>query len=222
MTAAADTGTASTREGTSFDVPPRVFLRPIGTPLPLGFMALSATTSLLAVVQLQWIPVSQGQTAAWMALLVAAPLQLLASVFGYWARDPIAGSGMAFLAGTWALIGISTLLSPPGSTSPGLGVGLLAAAAALLVPVFSSGGKYVAAGVIGLAAARFAVTGVYELTSASGWRVAAGAVGLALGAAALYGAFAYELEGSHHQRVLPVGRSRDVSANGEPGVRRRL
>jgi succinate-acetate transporter protein len=211
-----------THEITAADVPPRVFLRPIGTPLPLGFMALSATTSLLAVVQLHWIPVSQGQTAAWMALLVAAPLQLLASVFGYWARDPIAGSGMAFLAGTWALTGISTLLSPPGSTSPGLGVGLLAAAAALLVPDLSSGGKRVAAGVIALAAARFAVTGVYELTAASGWRVAAGAVGLALGAGALYGAFAYELEGARRKPVLPVGRSRDVTENGEPGVRRRL
>lgn len=210
------------QEGTTPDTPPRIFLRPIGTPIPLGFMALSAVTSVLAVVQLHWIPVTQGQTAAWMALVVAAPLQLMASVFGYWARDPIAGSGMAFLAGTWALIGISTLLSPPGSTSPGLGVALLAAAAALLVPACSSAGKRVAAGVIALAAARFAVTGIYELTAASGWRVAAGAVGLALGVAALYGAFAFELEGAHHKRVLPVGRSRDVTRNGEPGVRRRL
>src|SRR5690348_2079081 len=169
-----------TLQSSPTDTPSRIFLRPIGTPIPLGFMALSAVTSVLAVVQLHWIPVSQGQTAAWMALVVAAPLQLLASVFGYWARDPIAGSGMAFLAGTWALIGISTLLSPPGSTSSGLGVALLAAAAVLLVPVCSSAGKRVAAGVIALAAARFAVTGIYELSAATGWRVAAGALGLAL------------------------------------------
>jgi len=200
----------------------QVFLRPIATPIPLGFMALSATTSVFAVVELGWIPADQRQTAAWMALVLAAPLQLLAGVFGYLARDPIAGSGMAFLSGTWALLGVSSLVAPPGSSSPGLGVALVAAAAALLVPVLSSGGKRVAAGVIALAAARFAVTGVYELTGSSSWQLAAGAMGLALGAAALYGALAFELEGARHQTVLPVGRVRDVTSSGEPGVRRRL
>jgi len=87
------------------DGSPQVFLRPLATPLPLGFMALAATTSVFAVVELGWIPADQRQTAAWMALVVAAPLQLLAAVFGYLARDPIAGSSMAFLSGTWALLG---------------------------------------------------------------------------------------------------------------------
>ena len=105
MTAAPESGTDSAHEITARDTPPRVFLRPIGTPLPLGFMALSATTSVLAVVQLHWIPISQGQTAAWMALVVAAPLQLLASVFGYWARDPIAGSGMGVPMGRRNILG---------------------------------------------------------------------------------------------------------------------
>lgn len=201
---------------------PRVFLRPIGTPIPLGFMALAATTSVFAVVELGWIPADQRQTAGWMALVLAAPLQLIAGVFGYLARDPIAGSGMAFLSGTWALLGVSSIVAPPGSSSPGLGIALFAAAGALLVPVLSAGGKRVAAGVVALAAARFAVTGVYELTGSSTWQVTAGAMGLTLGVAALYGALAFELEGARHKTVLPVGRSRDVTENGEPGVRRRL
>jgi succinate-acetate transporter protein len=204
------------------DGSPQVFLRPIATPIPLGFMALSATTSVFAVVELGWIPADQRQIAAWMALVLAAPLQLLAGVFGYLARDPIAGSGMAFLSGTWALLGVTSLVAPPASSSPGLGVALFAAAAALLVPVLSSGGKRVAAGVIALAAARFAVTGVYEVTGSSAWQVAAGATGLALGVAALYGALAFEVEGARHRTVLPVGRARDVTSQGEPGVRRRL
>jgi len=204
------------------DGSPQVFLRPLATPLPLGFMALAATTSVFAVVELGWIPADQRQTAAWMALVVAAPLQLLAAVFGYLARDPIAGSGMAFLSGTWALLGVSALVAPPGSSSPGLGVALFAAAAALLVPVVSSGGKRVAAGVIALAAVRFAVTGVYELTGSSTWQVVAGATGLTLGVAALYGALAFELEGARRETVLPVGRTRDVTTEGEPGVRPRL
>ncbi len=202
--------------------PARVFLRPIGTPIPLGFMALAVTTSVFAVVELRWIPVSQEQTAARMALLITAPLQLLASVFGYLARDPVAGTGMAFLSGTWALTGVETLKAPPGSTSAGLGVALVACGVALLVPVVSSGGKRVAAGVMALTATRFAVTGAAQLTGADSVRIAAACVGLALGVAALYAALAFELEGARHRTLLPVGRTRDVIPEGEPGVRNRL
>jgi succinate-acetate transporter protein len=204
------------------DLASRVFLRPIATPIPLGFMALAVTTSVFAVVELRWIPASQGQTAAWMALLITAPLQLLASVFGYLARDPVAGTGMAFLAGSWALTGMETLKAPPGSTSQGLGVALIACAAALLIPVFSAGGKRVAALVMALTAARFALTGVAQLTGADTMRVVAAAVGLALGVVALYAALAFELEGARGAEILPLGRTRDATSHGEPGVRRRL
>lgn len=214
---------------------PQVFLRPLATPLPMGFLALMVATSGFSALQLGWVPPNQAHVIALAALVVAAPLQVLASVFGYLARDPVAGTGVALLAGTWTLLGLTTELSRPGTTSPALGMLLIAAAVALLVPASAGFAKPAAALVMGVAAARFAVTGGYELSASPTWKAAAGWVGIALGAVALYAALALELEGAVRRTVLPVGRSglarEAITGEGaldtgelarEPGVRPRL
>jgi hypothetical protein len=61
----------------------RVMLRPIGNPLPLGFLALAAGTLLVAGLQLGWLAPSEGHDVALILIAFVAPLQLLASVFGY-------------------------------------------------------------------------------------------------------------------------------------------
>ncbi len=71
-----------------------------------------------------------------MALAVA--VQLPGAAFGFLARDPAAGTGMAVLGGTWLSIGLTLALGQPGSTSAGLGIVLLAATAALTVPIAAS------------------------------------------------------------------------------------
>lgn len=213
----------------------QVFLRPLATPLPLGFLALAMATSTFAVVQLGWIPPEQRNVAALTALVATLPLQLLASVFGYLSRDPVAGTGMAVLGGTWGVVGLTALLSPPGSTSPGLGVLLITAGVALLVPAISGSAKLAAAAVMAMAAIRFGITGGYELTASPAWKTAAGWAGIALGVVAVYAAFALELEGAKRKTILPVGRSglakAAVRGEGaldadeiarEPGVRPRL
>jgi hypothetical protein len=142
---------------------------------------------------------------------------------------------MAILGGTRALLGLTTLLAPPGTTSAGLGVLLLAAAAAMLVPALVGTPKLAAAGVMALAAVRFGVTGWYELTGSATAKTTAGAVGIALAVAAFYAALALELEGARRHTVLPTGRSglaaeaargEDVfdsaELSREPGVRPRL
>jgi succinate-acetate transporter protein len=212
----------------------RVVLRPLATPVPLAFLALGMATTVFSAVQLGWIPPTEGRVAG-LTAVVAAVLQLFAAAFGYLARDPVAGTGVAVQAGTWALIGLATLTAPPGATSRGLGVLLIAAAVATLVPAVAGRSKLVPAAVLAATAARFAVTGGYELTASTGWKAAAGWVGLAVAAVALYGALALELEGAHRHTVLPVGRSglsaEAVRGDGaldaeelarEPGVRPRL
>src|SRR4051794_279519 len=67
----------------------RVVLRPIATPLPLGFLALGVATFSFAALQLQWIPSSEGHTIALAVLVLTVPLQLLAAVMGFLARDPV-------------------------------------------------------------------------------------------------------------------------------------
>lgn len=197
-------------------------LRPVGTSLPLGFLALMVATTTLAALQLHWLPTTQGHTVALVALLFAAPLQIIACVFGFLARDPVAGTGMGVLAATWLLIGLVKVLSPPGSTSGALGVMLFCAATALVVPAASGTAKAAAAAVMALSAARFAVTGVYDVTRIPVWQTAAGAVGLALGVLALYAALGFELEGAHDKTLLPLGRNQSLDDKPEAGVRRRL
>jgi succinate-acetate transporter protein len=184
----------------------RIVLRPIGTPLPLGLLGLAVATVGFSALQLGWIPVSEGRVVALSALLLTAPLQLLASVYGFLARDPVAGTGMGILAGTWATAGAVTLTSPAGSTSQGLGVVLLTAALAMLVPVAAASGKLVAAGVMGLTATRFAVTGIYEITGSASWKLVAGVTGLVLAAAALCAATGFELEDGRRSTALPLLR----------------
>lgn len=192
-----------TTDGT---LPARVMLRPLGNPLPLGFLALMIATTAFAAVQLDWVPADQGRIAGLAALLLAVPLQLLASVLGFLARDPVAGTGMGVLAGTWAVAGAATLTSSPGA-GPGLGVVLVVASVALLVPVAAAAsGKLLAAAVMGLAAVRFAATGIAEITGSGPWTAAAGWLGLGLGALALYAAFGFELEDVHGRTVLPLLR----------------
>ncbi|MGY1634402.1 hypothetical protein ACI784_22105 [Geodermatophilus sp. SYSU D01186] len=185
----------------------RVVLRPVATPLPLGFLALALATVAFAAVQLGWVPPSEGRIAGLVALAATVPLQLTAAVVGFLARDPVAATGMGVLTGTWATVALTTLTLPPGATSGGLGVLLLTAGIAMQVPAAAAAAsKLVPAAVMCLAGVRFAVTGAYELTGSTAWRSAAGWVGLALGALAVYAALALELEGSERRTVLPLGR----------------
>ncbi len=213
----------------------RVVVRPIGSPLPLGFLGLAVATTAFAALQLGWLPPSEGRIVALGVLAITVPAQLLAAVYGFLARDPVAGTGTAVLAGTWAAAGTATLVTPPGSSSPGLGVLLVASSMTMLVPVVAAAtGKLVVAGVMGLTALRFAVTGVAEITGSSAWLTTAGVVGLVLAVVALYGALALELEGAGTP-VLPVlrrGSGQDAESGDldsalsglerEAGVRRQL
>jgi uncharacterized protein len=188
--------------------PARIVLRPIANPLPLGFLALAAGTLLVSGLQLGWLAPSDGSDVALILLAFVFPLQLVACVLGFLGRDIAAGTGMGLLAGTWLSIGLVTLTAPrPGATSDALGLFLLLAGAAMLVPfAVAAAGKLAAAAVLGTTALRFLLTGVYQLTGSSGFKQAAGIVGLILLAVALYAALALALEDARDDPVLPVGR----------------
>jgi uncharacterized protein len=181
--------------------------RRVGSTVPLGFAALAVATITFAALELGWVPPGQRPVAAVGVLAFAVPLQLLGSVLAFVARDPASGAAMALLAGSWAAVTLTTLYRPGSSTHAALGVILLAAGAVLAVTALASAvTKVVAAAVLGLAACRFAVTGVYQLTAAPSWQHAAGWLGVALGIAAWYAALAYELESARGRAVVPTGR----------------
>lgn len=185
----------------------RVVLRPLGNPLPLAFVALAVATLLVSGLQLRWFGPSDG---IFVGVLIAAfvvPVQLVAVVFGFLARDPVAATGVGVLAGTWLATALVLIVAPPGSTNDPLGVLLLAAGASLLVPAAAAVmAKLVAAAVMVLAGARFAASGVYELTGSAAWQDVAGVLGLVLCGVALYAALALGLEDARRATVLPTLR----------------
>ena len=185
----------------------RIVLRPIGNPLPLGFLALAAATLLVSGLQLGWLEPSDGKAVALILIAFVFPLQLLASILGYLARDVVAGTGMGVLAGSWLSVALVQLNSPPGSTSDALGLFLLIAAVAMLVSAgAATTGKLVPATVLATTALRFAVTGAYQLTASPDWKQAAGIIGLVLCAFAVYAALAMALEDAKRETILPLGR----------------
>jgi succinate-acetate transporter protein len=186
----------------------RIVLRPIGNPLPLGFLGLAAATLLVSGLQLEWLAPTDGKAVAYCLIGFVFPTQLVSSIFGYLARDVVAGTSMGILAGTWLSMGLITLNAPrPGATSDALGLFLLIAAVAMLVPAAAATtGKLVPALVLATTALRFFVTGIFQITASDTWMAIAGVVGLVLCAFAVYAALAMGLEDAKRETVLPLGR----------------
>lgn len=185
----------------------RVTLRPIASPLTLAFLTLAVGTFILAGLQLSWVTQAESPDVGLVLIVFVFPLQAVSSVFGFLARDSIAGTGTGLLSGTWLSIGAITFTSPPGRTSGALGLLLIGAATALLVPAaVGAATKPLASLVITGASLRFLLTAGYELSSADGWKYAAAAEGLLLAVLALYTGLAFELEDTRLHTVLPTFR----------------
>jgi succinate-acetate transporter protein len=185
----------------------RLVLRPLATPLPLGFLGLFFATMLVSGIQLGWVPVRDQRDLAVGILVLTVPVQFIACVYGFLVRDLVAGTGMGLLAGTWGTVALVLLLSPQGSTNAGLAWVLVLAGTALLVPASAAAhAKVLAATVIMTTAVRFWVTAAYEWGAPHAWETAAGGVGIALGVLALYAALAFEIEDQRRRTVLPTLR----------------
>ncbi|MEV6734280.1 GPR1/FUN34/YaaH family transporter [Streptomyces sp. NPDC051364] len=202
-------------------------LRPLGTPVPLGFLGLAGGALVTAGMQLGWIPVEEQNAAGLVLFTFAFPLQLLAAIIGFRCRDTAFATAMAVLAAGWLVQGLLLAAGSAHQVSHVLGLFLLVAATALLVPLAAAGtGKLVASAVIGCAALRLAVAGIHQLTHDIGWEDAAGVIGVVLTALALYAAAAFALEDGRGRPVLPLGRhaggARAVENGAEPGVRPEL
>lgn len=210
----------------------RVVLRPIGAPLPLGFLALAIGSFVLAGLQLHWIAATQGHMVALCLLALVVPLQLISALTAMVARDTIAATGMGVLAGTWFGIGLVLHAGKPGAVSGGLGLLLVASAGALLtIAAAALVTKPLATVVIATTAARFACAGIYELTDRSAWQTATGVIGVILTVLAWYAALALLLENVAGRAMLPTlrrvpaGLDQDTLASDlsdvarEPGVR---
>lgn len=219
--------------------PVRLSVRPVASPLPITFLGLMIATVVVSGYDLGVLGRADYHEVGWAVLAVPVPMQLLAAAWGYVTRSVAATTGSAVLAASWLGVALSAITSTPGKAGPDspLGLMLLAAAAALLVPVSAEAveGGLLPAAVLLAAAVRFCLSGVDGLTHAHAWTDAAGYAGFAVAAVALYGALALELESVRQKPLLPTFRVRSArraleesfreqieAAEHEPGVRQTL
>lgn len=214
------------------DTPAQLFLRPLGTPLPLGFVALVVATSVLSSFNLGWIPVSEQHQVALVLMAFAFPLQAISTVLLFLARDAPSGAGIGVQSVTWLSLGLLLETGRPGSLSATAGILLFGAAAALLPSALTSCTSKLVPGLVMIGVAlRYVLTGLYERLGTVGWDHAAGWEGIALAGLAIYAALASDLEGSFRRTILPMGRRDSLeqrlreqfpTIEREPGVRQQL
>jgi hypothetical protein len=215
----------------------RIVLRPVASSLPLGFFAFGTGSILLTALELRWVPPAQGSTLMVMVLAFVAPLQALAGVFAFLARDSGAATALTLLGAAWAATALTVLRLPPGGTSVSLGIFLVTLATMMLV--LSAGAlrsKPLLGVLLLLGACRFLLTALYEAAvGGTGLEQASGWLGIPLVAFSLYGGLALLLEDGAQHTVLPLGRRGRArtsmegdlghqieQAESEPGIRRQL
>src|SRR5207237_10617829 len=109
----------------------RIFLRPIGSGLPLGFFAFGIGMLLLGCTAIGWIPVSEQKDVGMLLMSFVFPLELVATIVAFLARDTVGATTLGLFTTSWLALGWMDLESPPGSTSVTRGIYLFGFAASV-------------------------------------------------------------------------------------------
>lgn len=213
----------------------RIALRPIGSGLPRGFFAFGIGMLLLGTQALGWIPVVEQKDVGMMLMAFVFPLELIAAVVAFLARDTLGATTLGLFATSWLALGWLSLEAPPGSTSVAVGIYLFGFGAAVtLLALLSTFGKPFFSVLLGLSVARMVLAGVHEIGGAPTWNHVSGGFGIALCVTALDGGAALGLEDARYWEVLPLFRRGGADEafqgfaaqlsrlEGEPGVRQQL
>lgn len=197
-------------------------LRPVGSGLPLGFFSFAIGMLLLGCASIGWIPVSEQKEVGMLLMSFVFPLELIATVFAFLARDTLGATTLGLFTTSWLALGWLYHSSPPGSTSVTVGIYLFGfAAAVLLLAALSTMGKPFFSVLLALAATRMILAGLFEVGGSKELYKISGGFGLALTALALYGGVALGLEDAHQRELLPLFR-RGAAAESFEGFEQQL
>jgi succinate-acetate transporter protein len=185
----------------------RIVVRAYATALPLGFFSFGVGMLVLAGLGNGWLSAGDQHTAGILLAAFVFPLETIATVFAFLARDTFGATGLGMFSSSWLTLGLADLTGPPGATSRAVGlyllgfsfmIGCLALAAFLGKPLI---GKLLL-----LATVRGALGGAYEFGASHSLEDAAAWIAVALFAGAAYGGLAFLLEDLRKESVLPVFR----------------
>jgi uncharacterized protein len=214
----------------------RVNVRAYGSVVPLGFLAFGIGMFLLAAFDAPWVKPSEGHAIGLMLVTFVGPLELIAAVIAFLARDTLAGVALGLFAGSWLLTGFVTLQSIPGVRIAAQGYFLIAFSfAILLLASVAWLGQPLIAAVMTVSGLRGLLSAVYQLGAGAGWNHVAGWLALGIFCLAMYTGLAFLLEDAKGVAILPLGRrgsSREAiegdlatqleGIGDEPGVRKHL
>lgn len=102
----------------------RIFLRPIGSGLPLGFFAFEIGMLLLGCLAIGWIPADEQKQVGMLLISFVFPLELVATIVAFLARDTLGATTLGLFTTSWLALGWAYLSPRParrasrsGSTS---------------------------------------------------------------------------------------------------------
>jgi succinate-acetate transporter protein len=214
----------------------KIVLRPYGSPLPLGFFSFAVGMALLAGIALDVITGDQVRTAGVLLAAFVFPLEFLAAVFAFLARDTGAATALAIFSTSWAGIGALYVIAPlqQRSTSEGM---YLCAFALVLLPLAAVAllGKALLGVVLTVSTIRAVLAAAYQLGAPHELELANAAAALLLVGFAVYAGTAFLIEDARQRTLLPILRRGDAGKalqddlvaeharlTREPGVRRQL
>ncbi|MFE6870117.1 hypothetical protein ACFVFS_26620 [Kitasatospora sp. NPDC057692] len=186
----------------------RISLRPIASPMPLGFFTVAISSAVTSSMQLGLIDSAHRQAVA-LTVFSAFVLQLLVAILAFGARDVIAATLMGAFAGAWLANGLVTSTDVQGGAQV-LGVMNLAFTvfAALMASVARP--KRVLWLLLMVAVPRYFTAGLFGVSGVEWLGQVAGALGMVLAAVAMYAAHALMLEELQGREVLWIGRGGHV------------
>jgi uncharacterized protein len=182
----------------------RIVLRPIGSPMPLGFFTVAIDSALVSALQWGAIPASADRSVG-LVVFPAFVVQAIVGVFAFLGRDSLAATLMLSFATTWMVDALVFWFHPAGADDA-LGTFLIVFAVFATIMLLAAFPKRALAAVLIVAVPRFLVSGVADVTGSQPVSQAAAVLGFLLAAVALYAAFALLWEDTRGQEILPVGR----------------
>jgi succinate-acetate transporter protein len=185
----------------------RDILRPLGSPLPLGFIGFAMGTLVFSGFELGWVPATQGKQVAILMLGGIFPAQFVSALMAFLTRDTTGATVLALLSASWLGLGLVFLTLPPGGTSAAAGLYLVGLTGALIIfGLLAFMGKSLFGIAMLIAVPRYLLIGLYELNGNVGLEHASGIVGLVLAGVATYGGIALLVEDATQRTILPIGR----------------
>jgi uncharacterized protein len=182
----------------------RIVLRPIGSPMPLGFFTVAIDSALVSALQWGAIPASADR-AVGLVVFPAFVVQAIVGIFAFLGRDSLAATLMLSFATTWMVDALVFWLSP-ADADDALGTFLIVFAVFAAIMLLAALPKRALAAVLIVAVPRFLVSGVADVTGSQPASRAAAVLGFLLAVVALYAAFALLWEDTRSREILPVGR----------------